>query len=70
MSSVIPHAWVHRYGVPEGMRLLRLPTPRWARHVGLVLAGSGPVPLLAQTLVEIAHEVRIADELDAAVEAL
>ncbi|MFD0476137.1 LysR family transcriptional regulator [Nonomuraea thailandensis] len=40
-SSVIAHAWLHMFGVPEGMRVVRLERPAREPRVGLVLAGGG-----------------------------
>ena len=66
-SSVVPHAWVHAFGVPAGTRLLTLPQPSRAFHVGLTLAGAHSDSLLTTALVEIAREVDAAAELDRAV---
>lgn len=57
LSSIIPHAWLHTFGVPEGARVLPLPQPGRAVHVGLVLAGHGPESMLARALVETARQV-------------
>jgi DNA-binding transcriptional LysR family regulator len=64
LSSVIPHAWLHSYGLPEGARVLPLPQPKRSFHVGLVLAGSGPEPLLARALVDTARQVDLRRELE------
>lgn len=63
-SSVVPHAWVHLFGVPEGTRLLQLPPSGRTYHVGLALAGSQRESLLAQALVEVAREADLARRLD------
>jgi DNA-binding transcriptional LysR family regulator len=67
LSSVIPHAWVHSFGVPDGARVLPLPRPRRVFHVGLVLAGNDLESMLARFLVEVARGVDVRSELDQAV---
>lgn len=67
LSSIIPHAWLHSFEVPDGTRVIPLPRPARSFHVGLVLAGGGPESLLAQSLVEIAHGVDVCGDLDRAV---
>ncbi|MBM0124679.1 LysR family transcriptional regulator [Pimelobacter simplex] len=57
LSSVVPHAWLPTFGVPEGLRAIPLPKPRRTHQVGLVLAGHGPESLLARALVEAARGV-------------
>ncbi|MBM7519026.1 LysR family transcriptional regulator [Nocardioides nitrophenolicus] len=57
LSSVVPHAWLPTFGVPEGLRAIPLPRPRRTHQVGLVLAGHGPESLLARAFVEAAREV-------------
>lgn len=67
LSTVIPHAWLHGFGIPEGTRLLALPKPRRAFHVGLVLAGREMESLLARALVETALTVDLSSRLDESV---
>lgn len=57
LCSVVPHAWLPTFGVPEGLRAIPLPKPRRTHQVGLVLAGHGPESLLARALVEAARGV-------------
>lgn len=57
LSSVVPHAWLPTFGVPEGLRVIPLPKPRRTHQVGLVLPGHGPESLLARALVEAARGV-------------
>ncbi|MDI3407020.1 LysR family transcriptional regulator [Streptomyces cavernicola] len=64
LSSVIPHAWLHNYGVPDGTRVLPLPRPTGSCHVGLVLADRAPESMLARALVETAREVDLHGALD------
>jgi DNA-binding transcriptional LysR family regulator len=67
VSSVIPHAWLHGFGLPPGARVLPLPRPRRSFHVGLVLAGTGPESLLASALVDTARQQDLHHQLDRAV---
>ncbi len=64
-SSVIAHAWLHVFGVPEGLRVVPLKRPRRAYQVGLVLADRDPEPMLARALLDATHRVDIQAELDA-----
>jgi DNA-binding transcriptional LysR family regulator len=67
LCSVIPHAWLHGFGLPDGASVIPLPRPRRSSHVGLVLAGSGPEPLLARALVDTARQVDLDGALERAV---
>lgn len=66
-SSVVPHAWVHLFGVPEGTRLLQLPQSGRAFHVGLALAGTHPESLVSKALVAVAQEADLSGQLDRSV---
>lgn len=66
LSSIIPHAWLHRFGVPDGTRVLPLPRPKRSFQVGLVLADRDPEPMLARALLDTAHQLDIGHELDTA----
>ncbi|MDN5855832.1 MAG: LysR family transcriptional regulator [Actinomycetia bacterium] len=66
LSSVIPHTWLHSFGVPGEMHVVPLPRPKRSHHVGLVLAGSGPETLLASALVDTACQMTVDHELDEA----
>ncbi|WGY03231.1 LysR family transcriptional regulator [Nocardioides sp. QY071] len=59
LSSVVPHAWLPTFGVPEGLRAIPLPKPRRTHQVGLVLAGHGPESLLARALVDTARALKL-----------
>lgn len=64
LSSVIAHAWLHLFGVPDDMRLVPLEQPSHEYHVGLVLAGRRSESLLANALVGVARETDLPGELD------
>ncbi|MEU3282694.1 LysR family transcriptional regulator [Streptomyces antibioticus] len=66
LSSIVPHAWLHSHGVPEGARVLVLPRPKRAVHIGLVLADRTPESLLACALVDISRRIDMAGALDRA----
>jgi DNA-binding transcriptional LysR family regulator len=64
-STVIAHAWLYLFGVPEGLRVVPLDRPRRSHQVGLVLADRDPVPMLARALLDTTHRVNLESELDA-----
>ncbi|MEU6717303.1 LysR family transcriptional regulator [Nonomuraea sp. NPDC046802] len=63
-SSVIAHAWLHMFGVPEGMRVVRLERPAREPSVGLVAAGTGPEPMMARALRDIARDLDLREVFD------
>ncbi|MFE4367665.1 LysR family transcriptional regulator [Streptomyces sp. NPDC056835] len=63
-SSVISHAWLHMFGVPDGMRVIPLEHPAHGPRVGLVIADRSPAPVLARALLEIAREAGVREALD------
>lgn len=63
-SSVIAHAWLHLFGVPEGLRVVPLDRPRVTNQVGLVLADRDPEPMLARALLDATSRVDLQDKLD------
>jgi DNA-binding transcriptional LysR family regulator len=58
-SSVIAHAWLNLFAVPEGMLALPLVTPRTTRAIGLVWLDRDPEPLPVRALVDVAHGVDV-----------
>jgi DNA-binding transcriptional LysR family regulator len=63
-SSVIAHAWLHMFGVPEGMRVVRLESPALVPQIGLVVADHNPEPIVARALLDIARDVDVRGTLD------
>ncbi|MFJ2647507.1 LysR family transcriptional regulator [Streptomyces sp. NPDC087420] len=63
-SSVISHAWLHMFGVPDGMRVVPLEKPAHGPRVGLVIADRTPEPVLARALLQIAREAGVREALD------
>lgn len=53
-SSVVAHAWLNLFPVPDGMVALPLVGPAATRGIGLVWLDRDPEPLLARALVEVA----------------
>ncbi|WP_370291003.1 LysR family transcriptional regulator [Nocardioides sp.] len=70
LSSVVAHTWVATLGIPAGMRVRRLPDPKRGVHVGIVLAGQGPEPLLARALVDAVRDLDLDGLLKPAVDPL
>ncbi|MFB7286522.1 LysR family transcriptional regulator [Actinacidiphila glaucinigra] len=64
-SSVISHAWLHMFGVPEGMRVVPLEGPAHGPRVGLVTGPDTPPSVLAEALLAVAREVGVQEALDA-----
>jgi DNA-binding transcriptional LysR family regulator len=65
-DTIIAHAWLHMFGVPQGMCLVPLERPQRSYQVGLVLADRDPEPMLARALLDIARLVDMPGELNRA----
>jgi DNA-binding transcriptional LysR family regulator len=63
-SSVVAHAWLYLFGVPEGLKVVPLNRPRVTNQVGLVLADRDPEPMLARALLDATSPVDLQAELD------
>lgn len=64
-SSIIAHAWLHAFGVPDGMQVIPLqPQPR-TPQIGLVRADRDPEPIVAGALLEAIRDVNLPTILDA-----
>ena len=63
-STVISHAWLHMFGVPDGMRVVPLKSPAHGPRVGLVIAARSPEPVLARALLEVARLAGVHKALD------
>ncbi|GLW11219.1 hypothetical protein Misp01_63470 [Microtetraspora sp. NBRC 13810] len=63
-SSVVAHAWLHMFGVPEGMRVIRMERPAQTPRVGLVVADRTPEPILARALLDVARDLDLRDDLN------
>ncbi|WP_234379980.1 LysR family transcriptional regulator [Streptomyces sp. CMB-StM0423] len=64
-SSVVSHAWLHMFGVPEGKHVVRLSGPAHGARVGLVVAEQRPQPPMVRALLAVAREAGVRGSLDA-----
>ena len=63
-SSVVAHAWLHMFGVPEGMRIVPMRRPSRSYQIGLVLTERQPESMLGRAMVDIAAELDLRQVLD------
>ncbi|MGC5008227.1 LysR family transcriptional regulator [Streptomyces sp. DT203] len=63
-SSVISHAWLHMFGVPDGMRVVPLEGPAHGPRVGLVTGPDDPPSVLAAALITVARAADVRQALD------
>lgn len=63
-STVIAHAWLHLFGIPDGLRAIPMEAPSVVNHVGLLMADTDMYPLVVQALLDIAKGLDIESELD------
>ena len=63
-ASVVPHAWLHVFGVPAGMRAVPLVRPVRTERIGLVLPSREPRSVLAQALIDVADRAGISASLE------
>ncbi|MFD3493814.1 LysR substrate-binding domain-containing protein [Streptomyces sp. NPDC058690] len=63
-SSVISHAWLHMFGVPDGMRVVPLEGPAHGPRVGLVTGPDDPPSVLAAALLAVARAADVRQALD------
>jgi DNA-binding transcriptional LysR family regulator len=63
-SSVISHAWLHMFGVPDGMRVVPLDGPAHGPRVGLVTGPDDPPSVLAEALLAEARCAGVREALD------
>ncbi|MCE7002771.1 LysR family transcriptional regulator [Kibdelosporangium philippinense] len=57
--SVISHAWLNMFGVPQGMRVVPLERIRPSPRIGLVIADRDPEPIVARSLVDVSASVDV-----------
>ncbi|SEE03173.1 DNA-binding transcriptional regulator, LysR family [Streptomyces misionensis] len=63
-ASIVPHTWLHVFGVPHGMRAVPLTEPARTVPVGLVVTTREPVSVMARALTEIARHTDVAADLE------
>jgi DNA-binding transcriptional LysR family regulator len=66
-SSVMPHTFLHVFGVPQGMRAIPLVDPAPTHEIGLVIADREPSPPIARALMLAARKQKLQAILDKAV---
>ncbi|MFJ7906010.1 LysR family transcriptional regulator [Kitasatospora sp. NPDC096204] len=59
-ASVVPYAWLHVFGVPQGMRAVPLAEPAHSAPIGLVIAAREPGSVMARALLEVARRTEVA----------
>jgi DNA-binding transcriptional LysR family regulator len=63
-SSVMAHAWLSLFGVPEAMRAVPLVAPEVTHAIGIVVPEAEPLPPLGAALVELGARLDLESELD------
>ncbi|MFR0355545.1 LysR family transcriptional regulator [Streptomyces sediminimaris] len=63
-ASIVPHAWLHVFGVPAGMHAVPLVRPVRTERIGLVLPAREPVSVTGQALIDAVGQAGIAATLE------
>ena len=63
-ATVVAPAWVHAFGVPDGMALVPLEPPAYTHTIGIVLADREPGSMLARAFLDAIGEVDLPAELE------
>ena len=63
-SSVMPHTFLHVFGVPAGMRAIPLVDPAPTHEIGLAIADREPAPPIAHALMQAARKQKLQAILD------
>lgn len=63
-ASVVPHAWLHVFGVPAGMHAVPLVSPVRTERIGLVLPAREPVSVIGQALIDAIGQAGVAATLE------
>ncbi|MDI3385301.1 LysR family transcriptional regulator [Streptomyces sp. B-S-A8] len=63
-ASIVPHTWLHVFGVPHGMRALPMTGPTHAMPMGLAVAAREPGSVLARALADIARRTDVTAALE------
>ena len=53
-ATILPVAWLHAFGVPQGLRAVPLAEPQRALPVGLVALAAQPSPVLVRAMADVA----------------
>jgi DNA-binding transcriptional LysR family regulator len=51
--SVVSHAWLHMFGVPQGMRAVRMERTRPSPRIGVVISDREPEPIIARGFLDV-----------------
>ncbi|GAA3830380.1 LysR family transcriptional regulator [Streptomyces chiangmaiensis] len=63
-ASIVPHTWLHVFGVPHGMRAVPLVEPARSVPVGLVITTREPGSVMARALADLARHTDVAAALE------
>jgi len=63
-ASIVPHAWLHVFGVPAGMHAVPLVRPTRTERIGLVLPARDPISVIGQALIDAVGQAGIAATLE------
>ncbi|GAA0535364.1 LysR family transcriptional regulator [Saccharopolyspora subtropica] len=63
-ATVLPQSWLHRFGIPSGMRAVPLVEPEETRAVGLVVHDRDPEPILARAFLDVARRIDVQAAVD------
>ncbi|MER5755559.1 LysR family transcriptional regulator [Streptomyces sp. NPDC002088] len=63
-ASIVPHAWLHVFGVPAGMHAVPLVRPVRTERIDLVLPAREPVSVLGQALIDVVGRAGISAALE------
>ncbi|MFG2503791.1 LysR family transcriptional regulator [Streptomyces sp. NPDC048441] len=63
-ASIVPHTWLHVFGVPHGMRAVPMVEPDRTVPMGLVVTAREPVSVMARALTETARHTDVAAVLE------
>lgn len=64
LSSVVPHAWLHLFGLPVGMYALPMVRPRATKQIGIIALDREPRSVLGRAMVEVVGELDLQSMLD------
>lgn len=63
-AGVVPHTWLHLFGLPDGLRAVPLREPDERHAIGIVWLDRDPEPLLGRAFVDAAREARVDERLE------
>lgn len=63
-ASIVPHTWLHVFGVPHGMRAVPMTEPDRTVPVGLVVSAREPGSVMTRSLTDVARRTDVANVLE------